>query len=259
MKLIDTHTHLYVQEFKEDIDAVIERAANEGVEQFYLPAIDSSETTALLELEKRYPEKVFAMAGLHPCSVKADYKDELEKIEEQLGERKFAAIGETGLDFYWDTTFSKQQYESLHIHAQWAVQYQMPLVLHTRNAMQETIDVVKEYRGKGLYGVFHCFSGTEKNAKDIIETGFLLGIGGVLTFKNSGLADAVKNIGLEYLVLETDSPYLAPVPFRGKRNESSYLKYIVRKLADVKSISTEEAAQQTSKNAEFLFSKKQAQ
>ena len=141
MKLIDTHTHLYVQEFKEDIEEVIQRAVNEGVEQFYLPAIDSSETTALLELEKKYPEKIFAMAGLHPCSVKEDFKDELEKIEEQLSEREFAAIGETGLDFYWDTTFTKQQYESLHIHAHWAIQYKRPLVIHTRNAMQETINL----------------------------------------------------------------------------------------------------------------------
>ncbi len=256
MKLIDTHTHLYVQEFKTDIDEVIFRATAEGVEKFYLPAIDSSETSALLELEKKYPDKIFAMAGLHPCSVKDNFKDELEKIEEQLAEREFAAIGETGLDFYWDTSFTKQQYESLRIHAHWAVQYKRPLVLHTRNAMQETIDTVKEYQGKGLYGIFHCFSGTIENAKEIIDAGFLLGIGGVLTFKNSGLAEVIKDIDMQYIVLETDSPYLAPVPFRGKRNESSYLKYIVEKLSEVKNISVEEAAQQTSKNAEFLFSKK---
>ena len=256
MKLIDTHTHLYVDDFKEDIDEVIKRANAEGVEKFYLPAIDSSETSAMLELEKKYPEKVFAMAGLHPCSVKENFKDELENVEELLEEREFAAIGETGLDFYWDTTFSRQQYESLHIHAQWAVQYKKPLVLHTRNAMQETIDVVKEYKGKGLFGVFHCFSGTLENAKDIIDNGFVLGVGGVLTFKNSGLAEVIKDIDLQYLVLETDAPYLAPVPFRGKRNESSYLKYIVEKLAEIKNITVEDAAQQTSKNAEFLFSKK---
>ena len=256
MKLIDTHTHLYVDDFTEDIDEVIKRANAEGVEKFYLPAIDSSETSAMLELEKKYPEKVFAMAGLHPCSVKENFKDELENVEELLEEREFAAIGETGLDFYWDTTFSRQQYESLHIHAQWAVQYKKPLVLHTRNAMQETIDVVKEYKGKGLFGVFHCFSGTLENAKDIIDNGFVLGVGGVLTFKNSGLAEVIKDIDLQYLVLETDAPYLAPAPFRGKRNESSYLKYIVEKLAEIKNITTEDAAQQTSKNAEFLFSKK---
>ncbi len=257
MKLIDTHTHLYVNDFKEDIDAVIQRANAEGVEKFYLPAIDRSETSALIELEKKYPGKVFAMAGLHPCSVKADYKDELEQIEEQLEEREFAGIGETGLDFYWDTTFKNEQFESLHVHAQWAIQYRRPLVLHTRNAMQEAINVVKEYQGKGLYGIFHCFSGSLENAREIIEAGFYLGIGGVLTFKNSGLAEVIKEIKTEHLVLETDSPYLAPAPFRGKRNESSYLKFIVEKLADVKSISAEEAAQQTSKNAEFLFSQKE--
>lgn len=256
MKLIDTHTHLYVKEFETDIDDVIKRADAAGVEKFYLPAIDSTETKAVLALEKRYPGKIFAMAGLHPCSIKANFNDELEKIEEQLSLREFVAIGETGLDFYWDTTFKKEQFESLHIHAHWALQYKRPLVIHTRNAMKETINVVKEYVGKGLYGVFHCFSGTLENAKDIIDSGFLLGIGGVLTFKNSGLAEVIKEVGLENLVLETDSPYLAPVPFRGKRNESSYIKYVAEKLAGIKNISIEEVAQQTNKNAEFLFSKK---
>lgn len=256
MKLIDTHTHLYVKEFESDIDEVIQRANAKGVEKFYLPAIDSSETPALLALERKYPGRVFAMAGLHPCSVKENFKDELEKIEEQLALREFAAIGETGLDFYWDTTFSKQQYESLKMHIHWAIQYKRPLVIHTRNAMQETIDLVKEYDGKGLYGVFHCFSGTKENAMEIINTGFLLGIGGVLTFKNSGLAEVIKEVDMKSLVLETDSPYLAPVPFRGKRNESSYIKYVAEKLAHVKNISIEEVAQQTNKNAEFLFSKK---
>lgn len=256
MKLIDTHTHLYVKEFESDIDEVIQRANAEGVEKFYLPAIDSSETAALLALEREYPDQIFAMTGLHPCSVKENFKDELEKIEEQLSQREFAAIGETGLDFYWDTTFSKQQYESLKMHIQWAIQYKRPLVIHTRNAMQETIDLVKEYSGKGLYGVFHCFSGTLENANEIIDAGFLLGIGGLITFKNSGLAEVIKDVDLKNLVLETDSPYLAPVPFRGKRNESSYIKYVAEKLAAIKSISVEEVAQQTNKNTEFLFSKK---
>ncbi len=256
MKLIDTHTHLYVEEFKDDINAVIERAEAEGVEKFYLPAIDSAENEALLNLEKKFPQKIFAMTGLHPCSVKENFKEELNKIEQQLSEREFAAIGETGLDFYWDTTFSNQQYESLHTHALWAIEYKKPLVIHTRNAMQETIDSVKEYRGKNLFGIFHCFSGTLENANEIIDAGFLLGIGGVLTFKNSGLAEVIKDVDLKYLVLETDSPYLAPVPFRGKRNESSYLKYIVQKLAEVKNISVEEAALQTTRNAEEIFSKK---
>jgi TatD DNase family protein len=256
MKLIDTHTHLYVEEFKQDINSVIERAEAEGVEKFYLPAIDSTENPALLNLEEKYPGKMFAMAGLHPCSVKENYREELKKIEHQLSEREFAAIGETGLDFYWDTTFSKEQYESMNMHAEWAIEYKKPLVIHTRNAMRETIDLVKEYKGKDLFGIFHCFSGTIEDAKEIIDAGFFLGIGGVLTFKNSGLAEVIKDVDLSYLVLETDSPYLAPVPYRGKRNESSYLKYIVEKLAAIKNVSVEEAAFQTTKNAEYIFSKK---
>lgn len=256
MKLIDTHTHLYVEEFNADIAEVLQRAKDEGVEKFYLPAIDSAETNALLALEKKYPEKIFAMAGLHPCSVKENFKEELEKIQQQLSQREFVAIGETGLDFYWDTSFTKQQYESLQQHAEWALQYKRPLVLHTRNAMQETIDVVKSYHKKNLFGVFHCFGGSLQNALDIIDTGFLLGIGGVVTYKNSGLAEVIKEVDLKYLVLETDSPYLSPVPFRGKRNESSYLKYIAQKLADIKDITIEEVAEQTTKNAEELFLKK---
>ena len=253
MKLIDTHTHLYVEEFKTDINSVVERAEQEGVEKFYLPAIDSSVNDDLLELEKKFPGKMFAMAGLHPCSVKENFEEEIDLIRKQLKQREFAAIGETGLDFYWDTTFKEQQYESLHIHAQWAIEYNRPLVIHTRNAMQETIDVIKEYRGKKLFGIFHCFSGSLQNATDIIDLGFLLGIGGVLTFKNSGLDKVVQEIDLQHLVLETDSPYLAPVPFRGKRNESSYLKYIAQKLADIKGVSLDEIASKTTNNAENVF------
>jgi len=253
MKLIDTHTHLYTEEFKADINSVMERAASEGVEKFYLPAIDMSVNNDLLDLEKKFPGKMFAMAGLHPCSVKENFKEEIQYIAQQLEGRKFAGIGETGLDFYWDTTFKKQQYESLRIHAQWAIKYKRPLVVHTRNAMQETIDVVREFAGEDLFGIFHCFSGTIQNAKDIIDLGFLLGIGGVLTFKNSGLDQVAKEIDLQHLVLETDSPYLAPVPYRGKRNESSYLKYIVQKLADIKGLPAEEVASKTTNNAEKIF------
>lgn len=257
MKLIDTHTHLYVKDFETEINEVVARAEKEGVEQFYLPAIDSGETKELLQLENKFPGKMHAMAGLHPCSVKENFREELALVEQQLLTREFAGIGETGLDFYWDSTFKKEQIESLHVHAQWSIEYKRPLVIHTRNSMQETIALVKEYKSKNLFGVFHCFGGTLEDAHEIIDAGFFLGIGGVLTFKNSGLAEVVKDIDLNYLVLETDSPYLAPVPFRGKRNESSYLKYILAKLAEVKNISLEEAAQQTSKNAEFLFRKKQ--
>lgn len=253
--IIDTHTHLYLNDFAADIEEVIKRAAGEGVEKFYLPAIDSIETDNLLALEKKYPEKCFAMMGLHPCSVKENYKEELDKVYEWLQKRKFAAIGEIGLDFYWDKTFSHQQYESLRRQIEWALQFRLPIVLHTRNAVQETIDVVKEYNGKGLQGIFHCFSGTLQNAQDIISLGFYLGIGGVITYKNSGLSEVIKEIDLRHIVLETDSPYLTPVPFRGKRNESSYLKYVVQKIAEVKNIPVGEVAAVTTKNAEDVFGK----
>lgn len=253
MNMIDTHTHLYLKEFAADIKDVITRAEQEGVGKFFLPAIDSSENAAMFMLEKQFPGKCFAMAGLHPCSVKENYKEELKIVEKLLEERKFAAIGETGLDFYWDKTFIREQYESLTIQAEWAIQYNVPLVLHTRNAMQETIDVIKSYKGKGLTGIFHCFGDTLQNAKDIIDMGFYLGIGGVITYKNSGLAEIVKDIDLEFIVLETDAPYLTPVPFRGKRNESSYLKYIVNKIAEIKNIHADEVAERTTTNAEKIF------
>jgi TatD DNase family protein len=253
MNLIDTHTHLYVEEFSKDIQQVIERAEKEGVNKFFLPAIDSSEIDAMLELENKFPGKCFAMAGLHPCSVKENYKNELGIVEKLLKERKFFAIGETGLDFYWDKAFIKQQYESLAIQIKWALQYNIPLVLHTRDAIQETIDVITSYNGKSLRGIFHCFGGTLQNAHDIIDQNFLLGIGGVVTYKNSGLAEVVKDIDLDYLVLETDAPYLTPTPFRGKRNESSYLKYIAQRVADVKNISIEEVVERTTRNAEKMF------
>ncbi len=255
MKLIDTHTHLYVADFTSDIDLVMDRAFKEGVEKFFLPAIDSSETGALMTLEKRFPGKCYAMMGLHPCSVKENYQDELDVVSKLLQKRSFAAIGETGLDFYWDTTFVEEQYKSLRIQANWALEYDMPIVLHTRNAMQRAIDTIKPYSEKGLTGIFHCFGGTREQAREIINMNFYLGIGGVITYKKSGLAEMISDISLDNIVLETDAPYLTPVPFRGKRNESSYLKYIVEKIAEVKNISDEEVAEITTKNAEKIFSK----
>ncbi len=254
MKLIDTHTHLYLSDFKEDIDAVIQRSIDAGVEKFYLPAIDKSELEPILELEKKYPGKCFAMMGLHPCSVKENYKDELQIVQEWLQKRKFAAIGEIGLDFYWDQTFTEEQFQSFHIQIHWALEYDLPIVIHSRNAVRECIDVVKGYTDKGLRGIFHCFSDNHMYANEIInKTGFYLGIGGVVTYKNSGLAEVIKQVDLKHIVLETDSPYLTPVPFRGKRNESSYLKYIVEKIAEVKNVSAEEVAEITSQNAEKIF------
>ena len=176
-------------------------------------------------------------------------------VHDFLAKRNFIAIGEVGLDFYWDATFTSQQYECFHQQIEWALQYNLPLVIHTRNAMQPTIDTVKEYTHKGLNGIFHCFSGSYQNAVDIINAGFLLGIGGVVTYKNAGVAEAIKDIDLSYIVLETDSPYLTPVPFRGKRNESSYIKYVVKKLAEIKNISEEEVGAVTTANAEKIFRK----
>jgi TatD DNase family protein len=229
-------------------------ALNGGIERFYLPSIDSTEHERLFTLENKYSGKCFAMMGLHPCSVKENYKYELALVKDWLQKRKFAAVGEIGLDFYWDKTFIDQQYESFHQQIEWALQFNLPIVIHTRNAVQETIDVVKKYAGKGLHGIFHCFSGSNQNALDIIDAGFLLGIGGVVTYKNAGVAEAIKKIDLTHIVLETDSPYLTPVPFRGKRNESSYIKYVVQRLSEIKNISIEEVARITTANAEKIFS-----
>ena len=253
MKFIDTHCHLYLDEFADDITNVIQNAQSIGVSKFYLPSIDSTVINKMLKLEESFAGVCFAMIGLHPCSVKDDFKNELKIVEEWIDKRKFAAIGEIGLDFYWDKTFISQQYQTFEMQMQWALQRSMPVVIHTRNAMKETIDFVKPFAAKGLHGIFHCFSGTEDDALKIIDMNFYLGIGGVVTYKNAGVAQALQNIDLKYLVLETDAPYLTPVPLRGKRNESSYLKYIAEKVAVIKKISLEEVADITSANAEKIF------
>jgi TatD DNase family protein len=254
MKLVDTHCHLYSEEFKADIDIVMQSAEREGVERFYLPSVDSESIEAMLALSKKFPNKCIPMMGLHPCYVKANYLQELEIVKKYLAKEKFAAVGEIGLDFYWDKTFTQQQYEAFRMQIELSLQYNLPVVLHSRDAMQETIDIIKEYIPKGIKGIFHCFGGTHKNAVEIINAGFYLGIGGILTYKKSGLSEVLEKIDLEHLVLETDAPYLSPVPFRGKRNESSYLKYIVAKLAEVKKVSVDEVAQITTANAEKIFS-----
>lgn len=253
MNLIDTHTHLYLDNYRNDISAVIERARSQGVSRFYLPAIDSSEIESQLTLEQAYPGACLAMMGLHPCSVKENWRDELAIVEEWLNKRPFVAIGEIGLDFYWDRTFTDQQYEAFRQQTQWALDRDLPISIHTRNAMQETIDAVKPFADKGLRGIFHCFSGDEAAARQVIAMGFYLGIGGVVTYKNAGLAEALVNIPLRHMVLETDAPYLTPVPYRGKRNESSYLQYIAEKLADVKNTRVEEVAAITTENAQKIF------
>lgn len=253
MIMIDTHCHLYGEEFKDDIDAVIERARQQGVSRFYLPSIDSKAIPGMLALETKYPGVCIAMMGLHPCYVKANYREELAIAEEWLAKRPFVAIGETGLDFYWDKTFVKEQYEAFSMQMQWALDRGLPIVIHTRDAMDETIKAVKPFADKGLRGIFHCFSGNAAAAKSVTDMGFYLGIGGVVTYKNAGLAEALEKIGAGYLVLETDAPYLTPVPFRGKRNESGYLGYILEKLATIKNLPVNELAAITTANAQKIF------
>lgn len=252
-QIIDTHTHLYLSEFKNDIKAVIERAEKENVTCFYLPNIDSEVIADMMALEDMFPGKCFAMMGLHPCSVKENYKEELRIAEEWLAKRKFAAVGEIGLDYYWDISFKEQQIESFEIQINWALKHNLPIVIHSRNSLQDCIDIVRQKQNGRLRGIFHCFSGNADEANQIIKLGFLMGIGGVVTYKNSGLAEVIKDIDLKHLVLETDAPYLTPVPFRGKRNEPSYLKYVVEKIAAVKNISVDAVTKATTDNTKNLF------
>lgn len=253
MRFIDTHTHLYTEEFDDDRKEVITRAIEAGIYRFYCPAIDSSYTEKMLAAKALFPDKIFLMAGLHPCSVKEDFRTELEKVEEFLSSNQVAGIGETGLDYHWDKTFIKEQKESLRQHGEWAIEYNKPLILHTRESIDDAISIVEEYIPRGLTGIFHCFSGNLQQAKKIVSMGFSLGIGGVLTFKNSGLASVISEIPMEYIVLETDSPYLSPAPYRGKRNESARLILIAEKLASVKNIPLEEVAQITTDNALKIY------
>jgi len=253
MEIIDTHCHLYLADFTDDIDGILQRAGTEGITKFFLPAVDSETTEQLISLEKRFPGQCNAMMGLHPCSVKENYLEELKLVKNWLSQRKFAAIGEIGLDFYWDKSFTNQQIAAFEQQIDWAKDYQLPIVIHSREAMQQCIDIVRKKQDGHLKGIFHCFSGTESEAREIIELGFYLGIGGVITYKKAGLAELLEKIDLSALVLETDAPYLTPVPFRGKRNESSYLKYIAAKLAEVKQISVEEVARVTTENAGKVF------
>jgi TatD DNase family protein len=253
MQLIDSHCHLYGETFTNDIEAVIQRAVTEGVSHFYLPAIDSETHQAMLDLETRFPGQCIAMMGLHPCSVKENYKQELALVAEWLEKKPFPAVGEIGLDYYWDRTFDKEQSAAFHQQIEWALHYKIPIVIHSRESTEDCLRIVQEHQKGDLGGIFHCFTGTADEAKRIIDAGFYLGIGGVLTYKKSTLPDALKDIPLEHLVLETDAPYLPPVPFRGKRNESSYLKYVVEKLAEVKGVSKEEVAKITTANAQKIF------
>jgi TatD DNase family protein len=251
MILIDTHAHLYLPEFRERWPELLQRAATVGLGPILLPAIDSETHKAVMELESAHPQ-CRAMMGLHPCSVAANYEQELALVRSYFSERKFVAVGEIGLDFYWDKTFTDQQYKAFHEQIELALKYELPIAVHSRNATAEAIEVVKQY--PGLRGVFHCFGGTQAEAERLMGLGFYLGIGGVVTFKNAGLDKIIEAVGLDKVVLETDAPYLAPVPFRGKRNEPSYVRYVAEKLAEITGKSLDEVAEVTTGNARALFS-----
>lgn len=250
MYFIDTHTHIYLSEFDNDREQMMQRARDAGVEITIMPAIDSSTHERMLSVEFTY-ENCYSMMGLHPCSVNPDFEREMTIVNEYLNERNFVAIGEIGLDFYWDKTFTAQQYQAFHQQAEIALKYDLPVVIHSRSATDECIEVIREH--SGVKGVFHCFSGTEEQAKKIIDLGFMLGIGGVITFKNAGLDKVIKKIGVNHIILETDAPYLAPVPYRGKRNEPSYVKLIAEKLSAICNCPVEELAELTTENARKLF------
>jgi TatD DNase family protein len=254
MILTDTHTHLYSEAFDEDRDEMIQRALDKNIERFFIPAIDSETTQAMYNLEKSYPENVFLMMGLHPTSVQSkNYKEELEHVKNQLINRKFYAVGEIGIDLYWDKSTLGIQQEAFHQQIEWAKKYKLPIVIHCRDAFNEVFDVLEQHKGKDLFGIFHCFTGTYEQAQRAISLGMKLGIGGVATFKNGKIDQFIKDIDLNHIVLETDSPYLTPKPFRGKRNESSYLLYVAEKLAEIYETSFEEIAKVTTENSKSVF------
>lgn len=252
--LIDTHAHLYSRKFNDDRHEMVKRAINVGVERIYLPNIDESSIESMLELEAAFPRNCFAMMGIHPCSVQPDtWSRELQIAEKWLGERAWAGVGETGLDLYWDKSTLDIQKASFARHIEWAKDLSRPLVIHSRESTSECIEMVRQAQDGRLRGVFHCFSDGEKEARQIIDLGFMLGIGGVLTYPSSALPQALKEIPLEYIILETDAPYLPPVPHRGKRNESAYVVLVAEKLAQIKGLSLSDIEEITTRNALRLF------
>lgn len=253
MNYIDTHVHIYSPKYNEDRDEVIRRTLENGVNKLYMPNIDVASIDAMLEAELRYPGVCIPMMGLHPCDVKKDFEKELYVMEDWISKREFAGIGETGLDLYWDKTFFEQQKEALRIQIRWAKEKKWPIILHCRESMDETIAIIKEEKTEDLKGIFHCFSGSLEQAKEIIELGFLLGIGGVSTYKNGGLDKVLPEIGLEHLVLETDGPYLAPVPHRGKRNSPEYIPIIAERVGDLTACTVDQVSQITLENSNQIF------
>lgn len=252
--MIDTHTHLYAEEFDEDRKEAIQRALNKGVTEFYLPAIDSESHEKMLQLEAEYPGTVFSMMGLHPCYVKPEtWEKELDSVKNYLDTRDFPAIGEIGIDLYWDKTTLDIQVEAFEQQIDWAIEKDLPIVIHTRESFDQTFEVLERKKHPKLRGIFHCFSGNLEQAKHAVDLNFILGIGGVVTFKNGKIDQFLGEIPLDKIVLETDSPYLAPVPYRGKRNESSYLDLIAGKLVDIYKTDFSEIDRITTENAKRLF------
>jgi TatD DNase family protein len=254
MILTDTHTHLYSEQFNDDIDTVIQNCIEKGITRLFLPNIDATSIDGMMNLGADYPDNCFPMMGLHPTSVGENYKEELAIMEQWLSKQKFCAIGEIGIDLYWDKTLLKQQQDAFRTQINWAKERDLPFVIHCRDAFDEIFEILDELNDDKMRGIFHCFTGTLEQANHIINYGdFKIGIGGVVTFKNSGLDKVIEQIDIKHLVLETDSPYLAPTPFRGKRNESSYLLGIAEKVADIYSISIEEVAEITTTNSIEIF------
>ena len=250
--MIETHAHLYADAFDKDRADMMERAIDAGVTDFIMPNIESSSIDGMFEVELKYPQAKATM-GLHPCSVNKDFQKELYVVEDWLSKRSFKAIGEIGLDFYWDKTFKEQQIEAFKIQIQWAKEYDIPIIIHCRDSFEESLEIVRSLHDDNLRGVFHCYGGTADQAKGLKELGFYVGIGGIVTFKNGGLAEHISGIALDQIILETDCPYLTPTPHRGKRNEPMYLDLIAQKTADLKKMPKEELIASTSNNAKKLF------
>jgi TatD DNase family protein len=253
MILTDTHTHLYYETDPEKLSDLMQRSLDNKVFRLFLPNVDSESIPLVFGLSELYPDHCFPMLGLHPCDVKANYKEELDSISKEIAQRKIYAIGEIGIDLHWDKSTLSIQQEAFRIQINWAKNLGLPIVIHCREAFDEIFEILNELKDDKLRGIFHCFSGTIEQANKVLGLGFYLGIGGVLTYKNSGLDKVVQDVSLEHLVLETDSPYLTPVPFRGKPNESSYLVYIAQKLADLKQVSLEQIAEVTTRNSRMVF------
>jgi TatD DNase family protein len=251
--LTDTHTHLYSDAFAEDQKEMIQRAFDAGVSRFFIPAIDSNTTQDMYQLETGYPDAIFLMMGLHPTSVKSNYKEELAHVSEQLSQREFYAVGEIGIDLYWDKSTLEIQKIAFRQQIQLAKKHKLPIVIHCRDAFEEIFEVLEAEKGEDLFGIFHCFTGTLEQARKAIGFNMKLGIGGVVTFKNGKIDTFLDQIDIQHIVLETDSPYLSPAPFRGKRNESSYLALVCKKVAEIYKISEEEVAQITTQNSKEVF------